>query len=170
MPEEIDEQIFSLKPADFVATKKPQVAAGDEHATRLDKLESQLSDAAAEINARMQPCIDATRNISRLAEKMPEVLSLRQKLVDDKRFFDGKAARMVGILARNSAKLRNDFTSGGMKLHEQNSKLKGENSYYEEEHAMLQGHVKFLEGSVKTVDGIYYQFKDKASYEDKYKL
>lgn len=167
MPEE---QIFSLKTEDFTVKKKSQFIQVDEHAIRLDKLEAQLADAATAINNIMQPCIDATKNIIKLAEKMPEVLNLRQRLVDDKRFFDSKAARMVGILARNSAKLKNDFSTGGMKLHEQNSKLKGENSYYEEEHAMIQAHVKFLEGSVKTVDSIYYQFKDKALYEEKYKL
>jgi hypothetical protein len=169
MPNE--EKIFELKAEDFSSTKKkPHVVTADEHATRLDALENQLSDSARMINERMRPCIEATRTISKLAEKMPEVLNLRQQLVDDKRFFEAKAARTAGILARSAAKLRSDFSTGGMKLHEQNAKLKGENSFLEEELGVLEAYIKFLEGSIKTMDGVYYQFRDKSSYEEKYKL
>jgi len=168
--EDAELEIFNLKETDFVEKKKATTVQPEDHLSRLDTLDQQLRTAAAELNAEMDNCLSQVKKLHNLAEQLPTVLSLRHRLVDNKRTVDGRIARTTGILNRNSAKLRNDYSAASMKMHEQNAKLKGENSYYEEEIAMMSAFGKFLEGCIKTVDAIGYQFKDRVEYEKLVKI
>ena len=99
---------------------------------------------------------------------MSTILTLRQRILEQKEWFDRKCVAAIRQSTLQGAKLRGDWQTSGMKVTELNARLKGENAYLEEERMLLQSHIDFLEGSIGTLDHQYYHFRNKMTFDERY--
>jgi hypothetical protein len=169
---ENQEDIFDMTKFEKTLVNKKDAVRINEASTsprKIDELDADLSADANIWHDQVLDLVQAVDNTRTLDKALSSILTLRQRILESKYWFERKCSRTISASHRQEAKLKENWSSAGIKTMQQNAKLKGENSYLEEEVKMLQAHIDFLEGSIATLDHAYYTFKNKIAFDERYK-
>lgn len=166
-----EDVLFDMDKVNLTNSRKPTpVSTGSDAQQRIDDLEKKLAGWSQRWTEEVNELTKTVINTRDLHDAQPKILSMRQRLAEERKLVENKITRVVGIISRQGAKLRGDWQTGGMKYNEQNAKLKGENSFHEEERGILQNHADFCTATMQTVDHIIYSIKSNMMYDEQYKL